>query len=65
MSGACGCGDAEPRTDGKPVRYEVADPHLGGIPPNLGALTLVVDESAPCLDPVFPVPGCGKTEADA
>lgn len=52
----CGIVVAEP--EGRQTRYEIADPHLTHALTNLLAVTLAVDESAPCLDPICAVPGC-------
>lgn len=57
----CGIVVAEP--EGRHTRYELADPHLAQA---LGALletTLMVDESAACLDAACPVPGCCEPPA--
>ncbi|MEE1621708.1 Cd(II)/Pb(II)-sensing metalloregulatory transcriptional regulator CmtR [Zafaria sp. J156] len=52
----CGIVVAEP--EGRRTRYEIADPHLAVALSALVDVTLAVDESAPCLDPGCPVPGC-------
>lgn len=52
----CGIVVAEPQ--GRRTRYEIADPHLSAALTALVDVTLAVDESATCLDPVCPVPGC-------
>jgi DNA-binding transcriptional ArsR family regulator len=52
----CGIVVAEP--EGRQVRYEIADPHLTRALGALVTVVLAVDESADCLDPVCPVPGC-------
>jgi DNA-binding transcriptional ArsR family regulator len=52
----CGIVVAEP--EGRQVRYEIADPHLGRALGDLVTVVLAVDESAECLDPVCAVPGC-------
>ena len=44
--------------EGGIARYEIADPHLGRALGDLVTVVLAVDESAECLDPVCPVPGC-------
>lgn len=52
----CGIVVAEP--EGRRVRYEIADPHLGAALTALLDVTLAVDASAPCQDTSCPVPGC-------
>ena len=53
----CGIVVAEP--EGRQTRYEIADPHL------TAALTLAVDENAPCVDSSCTVPGCCGAGAGA
>lgn len=52
----CGIVAAEP--EGRQTRYEIVDPHLTRALNSLLEVTLAVDESAPCIDPTCPVPGC-------
>ena len=52
----CGIVVAEP--EGRQTRYEIADPHLAAALTALVDVNLAVDESAPCIDPACPVPGC-------
>lgn len=52
----CGIVVAEP--EGRQTRYEISDPHLAAALTSLVDVSLAVDESAPCLDPGCPVPGC-------
>lgn len=52
----CGIVVAEP--EGRRTRYEIADPHLARALTDLLAVTLAVDESAPCSNPICAVPGC-------
>ena len=52
----CGIVVAEP--EGRQTRYEIADPHLTRALTSLLAVTLAVDENAPCLDPTCPIDGC-------
>ena len=52
----CGIVVAEP--EGRQTRYEIADPHLTAALTALIAVTLAVEESAPCLDSACTVPGC-------
>lgn len=52
----CGIVVAEP--EGRQTRYEIADPHLTAALTALVDVTLAVDESAPCIDPTCPIPGC-------
>ena len=57
----CGIVVAEP--EGRQNRYEIADPHLTAALEKLVSVTLAVDESAGCLDPSCPVPGCCEASA--
>jgi DNA-binding transcriptional ArsR family regulator len=57
----CGIVVAEP--EGRQNRYELADPHLTAALEKLLSVTLDVDESAECLDPVCPIPGCCEASA--
>lgn len=57
----CGIVVAEP--EGRQTRYEIADPHLTAALNALVEVTLAVDESAVCLNPTCPVPGCCDAEA--
>ena len=52
----CGLVVAEP--EGRQTRYEIADPHLTKALNALLAVTLMVDESAPCEDPTCTIDGC-------
>lgn len=52
---------AEP--EGRQTRYEISDPHLTAALNALVEVTLAVDESATCLNPTCPVPGCCDAEA--
>ena len=52
----CGIVVAEP--EGRQTRYEISDPHLTAALNALVEVTLAVDESAVCLNPACPVPGC-------
>src|SRR5690606_8844437 len=52
----CGIVIAEP--EGRQTRYELADGHLAVALTALVAVTLAVDESAPCVDASCTVPGC-------
>lgn len=52
----CGIVVAEP--EGRRTRYEIADPHLTQAMTALVAVTLAVDENAPCRDGACAVPGC-------
>ena len=45
-------------SEGRQSRYEIADPHLAQALTALVDVTLAVDESVPCLDPVCSVPSC-------
>ena len=58
----CGIVVAEP--EGRQTRYEIADPHLTVALNALVAVTLAVDESAACVDPVCVVPGCCQPGVD-
>ncbi|WP_292831473.1 metalloregulator ArsR/SmtB family transcription factor [Microbacterium sp.] len=56
------CGIVVTESEGRQTRYEIADPHLTRALNSLVEVTLAVDESAPCIDPACPVPGCcGET----
>lgn len=57
----CGIVVAEP--EGRQTRYEISDPHLTAALNALVEVTLAVDESATCLNPTCPVPGCCDAEA--
>jgi len=59
----CGIVVAEP--EGRQTRYEIADPHLAAALIALVAVTLAVDENAPCLDAGCTVSGCCGTEGRA
>lgn len=59
----CGIVVAEP--EGRRTRYGIADPHLTQALTALLAVTLTVDENAPCLDVACSVSGCGATEDGA
>ena len=52
----CGIVVAEP--EGRQTKYEIADPHLTAALTALMDVALAIDESAPCMDPACPVPGC-------
>ncbi|QMU97633.1 winged helix-turn-helix transcriptional regulator [Microbacterium esteraromaticum] len=52
----CGIVVAEP--EGRQTRYEISDPHLAAGLTALVETTLAVDESATCIDPTCPIPGC-------
>lgn len=52
----CGIVVAEP--EGRQSRYEISDPHLTRALLELVGVVLAVDESAGCMDPACPVPGC-------
>jgi len=52
---------AEP--EGHQTRYEIADPRLAAALTALVDVTLAVDESVRCLDPVCAVPGCCDGDA--
>ncbi|WP_405218460.1 ArsR/SmtB family transcription factor [Agrococcus sp. Ld7] len=52
----CGIVVAEP--EGRQTRYEIADPHLTRAIQSLLAVTLAVDEGAPCLNDTCTVDGC-------
>lgn len=58
----CGIVVAEP--EGRQTRYEMADAHLAQALNAVVETTLSVDESAPCMDPACPVPGCCEDQAD-
>lgn len=53
-----GCGIVTAEPEGRRTRYEIADAHIAAALTALIDVTLAVDESAPCLDPQCPVPGC-------
>lgn len=55
----CGIVVAEP--EGRQTRYEISDPHLAAALTALVDVTLAVDESATCIDPACPIPGCCNT----
>ncbi|MET4098150.1 DNA-binding transcriptional ArsR family regulator [Agrococcus sp. UYP10] len=57
----CGIVVAEPQ--GRQTRYEIADPHLGRAIAALLAVTLAVDEGAPCIDGSCSLPGCCEAPA--
>jgi len=59
----CGIVVAEP--EGRQTRYEIADPHLAAALNAVLAVTLAVNQNAPCIDPACPVPGCCETGTDA
>ncbi|WP_422114652.1 Cd(II)/Pb(II)-sensing metalloregulatory transcriptional regulator CmtR [Brachybacterium sp. UNK5269] len=52
------CGIVVAAPEGRQTRYEIADQHLGRALTALVEVTLAVDESAPCMDPACPIPGC-------
>lgn len=52
----CGLVVAEP--EGRRTRYEISDPHLTRAIQSLLAVTLAVDEGAPCLNDACAVEGC-------
>jgi len=52
------CGIVVAAPEGRQVRYEISDPHLARALGDLVTVVLAVDESAVCLDPACPVPGC-------
>lgn len=58
----CGIVVAEP--EGRQTRYEIADPHLARAMEALLNVTLAVDESAACIDPMCTVDGCCAAEAN-
>lgn len=58
-----GCGIVVAEPEGRHTRYEIADPHLAAALTALLAVTLAVDESAPCQDPDCAVPGCCAVES--
>ena len=47
-----GCGIVVGQLEGRQTRYEIADPHL------TAALTSLVEENTPCIDPGCTVAGC-------
>ena len=57
------CGIVFAKPEGRQNRYEIADPHLMAALENLLSVTLAVDESAGCMDPACPIPGCGEASA--
>ncbi|WP_413320363.1 metalloregulator ArsR/SmtB family transcription factor [Agrococcus sp. 1P02AA] len=57
----CGIVVAEP--EGRQTRYEIADPHLTQAIESLLAVTLAVNEGAPCMDSACPVAGCCEASA--
>lgn len=57
-----GCGIVIAEPEGRQTRYEIADPHLTAALTALVDVTLAVDESVPCMDPVCTVPGCCDPE---
>lgn len=54
----CGIVVAEP--EGRQMRYEIADPHLGRALTALLQVTLAVDTDAPCVEP--DCPACTPSE---
>jgi DNA-binding transcriptional ArsR family regulator len=56
------CGIVVAEAEGRQTRYEIADPHLAHALTALLAVTLAVDESAPCIDPACTLPGCCDEE---
>lgn len=57
----CGIVVAEP--EGRQTRYEIADPHITRAIDALLAVTLAVDEGAPCMSSGCQVPGCCEDPA--
>ncbi len=57
----CGIVVAEP--EGRQTRYEISDLHLKVAFESLLAVTLAVDEGAPCLNTACPVEGCCEVSA--
>ncbi|WP_306231877.1 Cd(II)/Pb(II)-sensing metalloregulatory transcriptional regulator CmtR [Agrococcus beijingensis] len=57
----CGIVVAEP--EGRQTRYEMADAHLARAIESLMAVTLAVDEGAPCIDDSCTVEGCCEASA--
>ena len=58
-----GCGIVVAEPEGRQTRYEIADPRLAAALTALVDVTLAVDESVRCLDPVCAVPGCCDGDA--
>lgn len=52
------CGIVVTVPEGRQARYEISDPHLTLALGELVRVVLAVDESAECMDPDCPVPGC-------
>lgn len=52
------CGIVKAQPEGRQTRYEVADGHIARALNVLVETTLAVNESAACVDPGCPVPGC-------
>lgn len=57
----CGIVVAEP--EGRQTRYEISDLHLTRAIESLLAVTLAVDEGAPCSNTSCPVEGCCEVSA--
>lgn len=53
-----GCGIIVGEPEGRQMRYEIADPHLGQALTGLVGVVLAVDENALCADESCAVPGC-------
>ena len=57
------CGIVVAAPEGRQMRYEIADPHLGHALGELVGVVLAIDESAPCQVDASPVPGCCEPAA--
>lgn len=57
------CGIVVAAPEGRQMRYEIADPHLGHALGELVGVVLAIDESAPCQVDACPVPGCCEPAA--
>lgn len=53
-----GCGIVVAEPEGRQTRYEIADPHLAAALTSLVDVTLAVDASVACMDPLCAVPEC-------
>lgn len=56
------CGIVVGEPEGRQMRYEISDPHLGQALTALVGVVLAVSENAPCMDDGCTVPGCCETD---
>jgi DNA-binding transcriptional ArsR family regulator len=57
------CGIVVGEQEGRQTRYRMSDDHLSRAIEALLAVSLAINEAAPCVDPACPVPGCCSDRA--